>query len=498
MKRSWIILIVVIAISASLLTLAAAKFSFWEDETYTAAQAQKELDQQFQDTSWDVHPILPEITFSIWGSVFGYSELGLRSLSIAASLITLLLTYFLALELFDRRTALVSAGVLSLLPLFLMFGHNARYYPLSAMVSVATVLSLAKYLSKPSFPYLGLYILFSTILIYVSFGAASVILACNIWWLVNWLKNSDRKLTQAGIWIVAHLIILGLYYPGFVHMATVVSEYYGAPQVGNLLIEPAKRLAYLLYTYAVGQTMSPLNPLAWLGCVLTAAIILFGLKTQSKKAPLWVVLLFLLTIITISLLMSFLSPWLSQIWQNMPHWSFHALPFLAILLGTGLANMNQKWALVTGLLLLIVYASAYINYFSGRQYLQTMYAVPWREIFTRIQGTSSPDTGIVCQGSDVACKYYARRFGFDENLVSARQAGDRMYQQVWWVQTNLGTARSETARDTSIREDLALLFPSREIYNYARQDDSIRWLKTTYLGQDDYEYRVEVHRFYMP
>lgn len=171
---------------------------------------------------------------------------------------------------------------------------------------------------------------------------------------------------------------------------------------------------------------------------------------------------------------------------------------MVILLVAGLANLNQKWALVTSLLLWIVYASAYFNYFTGRQYLQTIYAVPWREIFTRIQETSSPVTRIVCQGRDVAFKYYARRFGFDENLVSARQAGDRPYQQVWWVQTDLGTARSETDRDTSIRENLALLFPSREIYNYARQDDSIRLLKTTYLGQDDYEYRVEVHRFYMP
>ncbi len=498
MKKHWIILLLFLLISISLLTLAAFKFSFWEDETYTAAQAHKDPELLLQDAPLDIHPVLPNFIFAAWGSVFGFTELGLRSLSILASLITLFLTYFFALELFDRQTALVSVAVLGLMPLFVMFGHNARYYPLSAAFSLAVVLSLGKFFSTRKTIHLVLYVTFCVILIYISFTAASVIAACNLWWLFQWIKTKERKFADAGIWILAQISILILYFPGFRQLMTLIGQYYGEPEVNNLILEPLKRLVYLLFTYAVGQTMSPMNPLAWLGCLLTTGIILSGLITKQRKSQAWILVLILVVVISINILISLLSPWLSQIWQNLPHWSFNALPFLAILLAAGLVSLKPSWRSAAGLVLFAVYISAGYNYFTGRQYLQPMYAVPWREIFGKIAGNAVPDTGIICRGSDVACKYYAGRFGFQRNILSSSQVSAGSNAQVWWIQTNLGQARSDTAADLATREKLAQFFPAREIYNYARQDDSIRWLKNTYLGQDDYEYRVEVHRFFTP
>jgi hypothetical protein len=47
-------------------------------------------------------------------------------------------------------------------------------------------------------------------------------------------------------------------------------------------------------------------------------------------------------------------------------------------------------------------------------------------------------------------------------------------------------------------EELRRLYEETRVYNYAPQDPSIRWLKTNFLRQDDYEYRVNVFQFSNP
>ena len=74
MKNNLLLLILVLAISTSLLILAAGQFSFWEDETYIAAQAEKQPDALLQDMPWDNHPILPLITFSAGLVVWLYRD----------------------------------------------------------------------------------------------------------------------------------------------------------------------------------------------------------------------------------------------------------------------------------------------------------------------------------------------------------------------------------------------------------------------------------------
>ena len=84
-NKSRIKLFIIILISVCLLLGAAIRMSFWEDETYTATQSQKPFSDLLQSTQFDVHPVLPIMVTSIWGSIFGYDEIGLRSLSILLS-----------------------------------------------------------------------------------------------------------------------------------------------------------------------------------------------------------------------------------------------------------------------------------------------------------------------------------------------------------------------------------------------------------------------------
>jgi hypothetical protein len=493
---------------ASLLLLSAAAYqkSFWEDETAIARQAQRGLAELVRDPPWNNHPLLPLFSFAVWGGLFGYDELGLRSLSVLLSICSLALTFVLARRLVDKRTALAAALILGLSPLFVMFGHNARYYSMAMALALIAALATQRHLEGGGLAWLGLYIASAAGLIYAAFGGISVLAACNLWWVLRWWKTSAQENGNAGgrrvklaFWLAAQLLVALLYLPGLYHLVSVVERYYGAAGVTNWLVEIAKRTLYLAYAFSVGQTLSPLNPLAWVGLILVGAIAIYAVVVRRKEANFWLPLVFLGVIVPVNVAFSFFSPWLSQIWQNLPHWSLFGLPFLAIWLGAGLAAMRPRMALAAALVLLLVYGVGIGNYFTGREHLQPIYAVPWREIFEKIQAEARPDASVVCGPGDTACKYYAERYGIplgsptSLNSLLADGPGE-----VWWLRSNMSLEMEGKEAEAAVLEQLEGAFQGQQVFDYARQDDSIRLLKSGLMGRGDYEYRLNLIRFYNP
>jgi uncharacterized membrane protein len=498
-RNSKIQLSVIVLISIILLTISAMKLSFWEDETYTATQSQKPVAELLASTHSDVHPVLPLLVASFWGGLFGYDEMGLRSLSILLSGLNLLLTFLLARDLFDASTAILAAAILSISPLFIMFGHQARYYAMMMFGTLVLVLLLRYYLRTQRTIYLVLYATSAGLITYISYTAFSVIIAANLWWLFSWIRTKPRKFSPLATWVIAQVGILLLFLPSVSHIGSLAEKYLGNSELEIGITELFKRGLYLFFTYSVGQTLSPLNPLSWIGCALVASLVVLAFIRRHDQRSLWFVVLFIGVIVIANLLISFLSGWLSQIWQNLPHWSFYALPFWAILLGSGLSKLESKWSIAAKITLLVVFGAAFLNYYSGRQFIQPIYATPWKEIFTNIDENSSSKMALVCRGSDVACRYYAQRFGFSTNLISdVRDIPYDQIDQVWLIQINLGQVRSASGLDDAILEDLSSHYINHEIFPYARQDDALRWLKKEYLGKEDYEYRVTVFHFFTP
>lgn len=133
---------------------AALQKSFWEDEAFTATVAQQDLSDVVVTVTKDVHPPLYLVVISSWEKIFGSSELALRMFSILCVILTLLLTYKLTVEILDDRAGIVVMVLFSLSPLYIMFGHNARYYPLAAALSMMVTLSLLLYLRTNHIGYL--------------------------------------------------------------------------------------------------------------------------------------------------------------------------------------------------------------------------------------------------------------------------------------------------------------------------------------------------------
>ncbi len=178
---------------------AALQKSFWEDEAFTATVAQQDLSDVVVTVTKDVHPPLYLVVISSWEKIFGSSELALRMFSILWVILTLLLTYKLTVEILDDRAGIVVMVLLSLSQLYIMFGYNARYYALTAALSMMVTLSLLLYLRTNHIGYLLIYTLSGAVILYIVYASFSVLLACNLWWLWIKLKNGLTPLRFNGL-----------------------------------------------------------------------------------------------------------------------------------------------------------------------------------------------------------------------------------------------------------------------------------------------------------
>lgn len=494
-RRFSIILAVLLVLATGLQFAAAAQKSFWEDEAWTAATTQAGFESILSATARDVHPPLYLVLAGAWGQVFGFNEVALRALSILFVVLALLLTYGLAYDLFGARAALAAVALLGFSPLFLMFGHNARYYSMVVALALLATLCTVRYLDSGRLPYLLVYVFSSVALLYLLFAAAAVILACNLWWLSGWQQPRFRARLLP--WLLAQVASGLLYLPVVGILALVLERYPETPALSpGLLLELLKRTLYLGFVFGVGETLSPLNPLAWLGLGVIVLVAGFALAAHGRSRRAWLPVLFLAVIGAANILVS-LNATVAQTWQNLSYRALYALPFLAIWLGLGLAALRPRLALALSAVLLVVYGAGILNYFNDTHFIRPIYAVPWRAVYSMIQSQAQPGTEVICNQADYTCAYYARRFGFQPRSPGNwPELAAQAPTQVWWIHSNLAAAKYDEQRETNLLQEIRQAYPNASVYNYGLQDESIRWIKTNLMGQEDYEYRVNVFKFY--
>lgn len=494
-----IYILALLVLTGSLLFAGAAQKSFWEDEAFSAVFAQRDTSELLQGLAWDVHPPLFLLMTSQWGRVFGFDELGLRSLSMMWALAALLLAYKLALDLLGERVALIAITFMAVNPLILMFASNARYYSFSMFLALLVAWGALRFIRPKQAGWLLLYVLSGSAFLYLLFAGAAVLAAANLWWFIRWVsQKNERSAASLLLWIVAQVLVLGSFLPGLRMLTSVGGRFGQVAEVNSWLVEIVKRTGYYAYVSAVGETLSPLNPVAWLGVLIVLGLIVYALIRNGRSLNFWLAVIFVLLPAGANLILTFNAA-VSQTWQNLPYRALFVYPFLMIWLGAGLARLKLPWAAGLGAALLVVYALGIFNYFTNRQFLRPVYTVPWKSIFEQIQEKSTPGALVVCGFGDSSCYYYSERYGFDGNdLNNWASLARQTYPELWYIQTNLGRGEAsgnQPELQQNFLTDLERSYLLKDELDFGPQDSGIRRLKARFLNQEDYAYRVNLLRF---
>lgn len=328
--------------------------SLWEDEAYTAGLIKRDPKTIIELVARDVHPPAYWLGLKIWANLFGFTKFGIKSFSILWILLAFGFTYKLTLDLFDKTVAFVAAALFAFSILILTYGHNARYYSMVAALSLLLALMAWHHSKKGGWLSLSIYVLAGTLLLYTVYMSGTVLLALNIWWLITWLRG-ERKVFSLFVWLLAQLTILLLYTPWISVLAATTSRNISVENTGiNWLTEIAIRLGYLGYAYSAGEFFSPLNPILWLGVILTAAIFIWSIIKWNRNLSLPFVIL--LVAVSISIVFNIVAVYPISAWQGLPNRTFFSYPFFLIILAYGISHLKGKWFPITLATILILYS----------------------------------------------------------------------------------------------------------------------------------------------
>lgn len=161
--------------------------SLWGDESFSAIAVQKNLLNMMSVVMKDTSPPLFYLVGFVWGRIFGFSEVALRSLTLTLMLLTAIFAGLIVHQISKNKIeSLLTVCVTFLTPFLIPFAFEWRMYALLAFtLTASTYFFIAKKW--------GWYVIFSLAALYTHHFAFFTIFCQGVWFLLTEFKWRNRK-----------------------------------------------------------------------------------------------------------------------------------------------------------------------------------------------------------------------------------------------------------------------------------------------------------------
>jgi mannosyltransferase len=253
-----------------------------------------------------------------WMSLLGDSEVALRSLSAAASILCIPATYLLGRELGGKSRGLAGALLFALCPASLYFAQETRVYALFMLASTVVLWAAAVYQrDSRSVKATAFYLLSATLCLYLHATGLLLVVACGCAVWLYLLSNGVSTRQARFHWMVLNGVVLLLGLPYFLHVFT-------ASHTGIINYMPPAGIHQFVYCASL-VVSGMVTPYPWPAFILAAALFLtlavsLWLKPLSRRAGVTLIGVPCL-FITLVLLVSFRRPILLPrilVWMVVP------------------------------------------------------------------------------------------------------------------------------------------------------------------------------------
>ena len=198
--------------------------SIWFDEAFSAYIIQYNILDIARYTATDVHPPFYYWILKGWVSIFGESELGLRSMSVFFGAVAAVFGFLLVRRKFGRRAAIVGLFILALSPLFIRYSQEARMYTLAAALVLAATYVMIRAIETKSRKLWVLYGVLVSLGMWTHYFTALAWIAHWVWRYIVTRKSGARGKALAKKffdknWLTAYIVAVALYLPWLPAMA---------------------------------------------------------------------------------------------------------------------------------------------------------------------------------------------------------------------------------------------------------------------------------------
>lgn len=221
------LILFLILLSGLFLRLISLNQSFWLDETTSGYIARDLSFVQIINlfSPGDFHPPLYYFILKIWGSIFGFSELGLRSLSLVSGVISIFVLYKIAGLLKSKtivgklKFAEVTAILLATSGLHIYFSQEARMYILASLFVLLSFYFFVKNIQKGGVGDMLLFGLFIALSVMTHYQTIFMI---PVFWILGKIYNKNFNWWK--LFLASHIILLfflALWLPVFLKQLSI-------------------------------------------------------------------------------------------------------------------------------------------------------------------------------------------------------------------------------------------------------------------------------------
>jgi mannosyltransferase len=442
----------IVLLAAGLRCALLGRNSFWFDEAWIARFTQlhwPEIGPALVRT--DVHPPLYFWLMKAWAEVAGTSEVALRLPSAVASVLSVILTYFVMRRMAPQSVSLLGAFLVALSPFDVMAGQEARMYALLEALALGSTLAVIVSVERGGAMRWAGYATLAAAMAYTHYLGVIVIAAHGLW--VAFFERRHLR-----VWLLAMSAVVLLYapwIPSLLHQAvrnethTWFRNPVGPSDLASLLgLFAFGGSLFGMPSYFLGGTLEPLA--RWI-VVLPFLIVLWrgAVALCSDRRSLALIGMCFALPIGAAFLISLFKP------MFYPRWFSFLLPFHAMFIALGVVEIaghiraprTVMACLTAGIVL--VSAPVFARYYFDPGFRPYQ----WRAAAALVRAQVQPQDAIVYVNSwsETAFRYYfhevhpsliltpteaqagpATRPGF--TVAQARELAAR-YPRVWLIAT---------------------------------------------------------------
>lgn len=423
--------------------------SFWSDELISLchAKAIHDLESFLTPHCGNAHPPLYFLMLKAWSTI-GETEFRLRLFSVIFGTAAIFAAFLLGRELAGAVPGLLVATLVAFSPFHLQYDREVRMYSLLTFLAMLSLYFFVRALRTGRRGNWVSYTALTALGIYVHYHMILVLL---IEWLFFFLRFTHyRQRTRAAVLSQVVIAAIGMWWlPGFVFQIRHPDLFAldAADKLPVAAFSWVVKPLYIFYSFSLGQTILPWNPIAIVGGLLIAVLVVLGVK-RLKHDP--EALLLVGLGLSAPLVVAFL------ISQTMPRYFTLVAPLFYLVVAQGILFSPRAWiqGVVMALLLIPITVSAN-NYYQGREFHILAQIDPWREVSDHIRARARPMDCVVAIGSTMPLRYYLNEFeGFAEPMYSVNFTESKTCmdedrnRRIWLVTSDSNLSRvSKGARE---------------------------------------------------
>ena len=397
----------------------------WNDEAFSVMAASQPFTQMFAEIVRDgVHPPAFYLYLHPWISLFGNSEIAVRSLSVLFGVLSIGLIYVLAKRLYGAQTALMATFLLAVSSFHIFYSQEARMYIFMAPPALASFYFLHRLMEGRNLKLYAGYIISSVIFLYTHIYAVFFIVAQNLYYLCLLLFAPPDKRVKLSDWVVVQGLTVIAFLPWLPLVFGKAEQQRGSFWLGA----PDASALFQLAQSFVGSGFG----LAVITLFLILGAIVLARRDQSYVRRLWTHSAFtregfLLIWMLAPLIITYLYSWAVEPILY-PRYALPASLPLYILLGAALVSITHrfpKWKLAVFACVGIL--SAYQLYLYYSDVRMNRYRLPhdWRAAAAYLGERAGAGDTIICPGACHAFEYYLNAMGLEKQRVAILRRDDK-------------------------------------------------------------------------